>query len=727
MSLAPGTQLGPYEVIALIGQGGMGEVYRAHDTRLRRDVAIKVSAAQFSERFLREARAIASLNHPNICTLFDIGPNYLVMEYIEGPTLQERIKAAPIPLEESLAIARQMAAALEAAHEKAIVHRDLKPANVKLTASGIVKVLDFGLAKMAEQPSEPMSENTPTLTLASATIAGTVLGTAAYMAPEQARGKTVDKRADIWAFGVVVYEMLTGSRLFQGETLSDTLIDVATKHPDWEPVPPQLLRLLKRCLEKDPQKRLRDIGDMALLLEELPAAAIPALVEAPTPAPRRSLLPWAVAALGLAAATVALWAPWRPLPNLAPVVLDIFPEKGQVLGANHPAISPDGRSLAMRVAVAGVFRLAVRRLDSVELRILPGTEDANYPDWSPDSRSLVFAAQGKLKRIEVAGGPAQTLCDWSTASIPFMSWGSAGVIVFPGPSNELQRVSEKGGTPQKITTLDTSRNERRHGIPQFLPDGKRFLFFAQSNDPEKSALFAASIDGPATQKPTLVMRVQRNAFYSRSQRGDEYLLFEREGALMAQAFDSSALKLSGEAFLVLPDIASNTDHPYVTASTAGALAYSRYAIGNGTFQYRWRDRAGKQISDVGAPGNYVSFSLSPDEQRVALFQAPAGANNDIYVLDLARNALVTRFTFDPATDHWPVWSRPDGRTVTFTRGGKLFQKPIEGTATEQPLADLEGSPLDWSRDGRHLCVRPRFPPLDRHRWQIRAIHQKRQQ
>ena len=462
MSLKPGTQLGPYQITALIGQGGMGEVYKAHDPRLRRDVAIKASHAQFSERFLREARAIASLNHPNICTLFDIGPNYLVMEYIEGPTLQERIKQSAVPLEETLSIARQMAAALEAAHEKTIVHRDLKPANVKVTPTGVVKVLDFGLAKMAEPTAESMGEDAPTLTLASATVAGTVLGTAAYMAPEQARGKTVDKRADIWAFGVVVYELLIGGRLFQGETLSDTLIDVATKEPDWARVPPQVLRLLKRCLEKDPQKRLRDIGDMALLLEELPAVE-PAPIDA-TPPPKRRMLPWVLAALAIVAAGVALWAPWRTPPEVAPIVFDIYPPKGESFGANHSAISPDGRAVALSAIRTGVSRLIVRRLDSREFVELPGTEGSNYADWSPDGRSLLFNAGGKLKRIEVTGGPPQTLADFTTSNVPWKTWGPSGTILVPDENTEIVRVPASGGPPEKVTVLHKDRQETRHGV-----------------------------------------------------------------------------------------------------------------------------------------------------------------------------------------------------------------------------------------------------------------------
>jgi len=702
MNLAPGTLLGPYEITALIGQGGMGQVYRAHDPRLRRDVAIKVSHAQFSERFLREARAIASLNHPNICTLFDIGPNYLVMEYIEGPTLQERIKASPVPLEETLSIARQMAAALEAAHEKTIVHRDLKPANVKVTPAGVVKVLDFGLAKMAEPTAESMGEDAPTLTLASATVAGTVLGTAAYMAPEQARGKTVDKRADIWAFGVVVYEMVIGGRLFQGETLSDTLIDVATKEPDWARVPPQVLRLLKRCLEKDPQKRLRDIGDMALLLEELPAAE-PAPVVA-TPAPKRSLLPWALAGVAVGIAGVAMWAPWRTVPEQRAVVLDILPLKDETLSPNHPAVAPDGHAVALQVTDKGGTHLVVRSLDSDEIRTLPGTEGAGYPEWSPDSRSLAFTANGKLKRIDVAGGPPQVLCEYNGSSIPFQAWSSSGVILFPGPNGDLWRVSDQGGTPEQVTSLDTTRPDRRHGVAQFLPDGNHFLYFAQSSDSEKSAMVATSLEDKG--KTTTVLKTPLAAFYARGPGGDEYLLFPRDNALVAQSFDSASLKVSGETFLVLPAVRTNSDHPFMTVSASGVLAFSKTsAVAGGTVQLRWKDRNGKTLGEAGPPDAYASFSLSPDELHVAVLKTDNG-NADVHLIDLTQKGLITRFTFDPARDQYPIWLRPDGSQVTFRRiqdSVQIFQKPVSGTATEKPVGQVpQGVPLDWSQDGQHL-------------------------
>src|SRR5579863_5502016 len=477
MPLSAGDQLGPYQILALIGAGGMGEVYRARDPRLNRDVAIKVSAAQFSERFEREAKAIAALNHPNICQIYDVGPNYLVMEFIEGASPQ-----GPMPLEEALRIARQIAEALEAAHDKGITHRDLKPANIKVKPDGTVKVLDFGLAKIAAGPAAS-GENSPTLSIGM-TQAGMILGTASYMAPEQARGKeSVDKRADIWAFGVVLYEVLTGKRLFEGEDVGHTLAAVIMQEPDLSGVPAQVRPLLKRCLEKDPKKRLRDITGMELLLESgagsQPAAASQAATRRP--------VAWMAAMAVLAVIAVALAIlHFRETPPERPLRTSIaLPENSAV---HSFAISPDGRTLVIAAKTKGKQQIWLRPLDVLQARPMPGTEDATYPFWSPDSRYIGFFAQGKLKKITASGGPAQSLCD--AANGVGGTWNRDDVIVFSASvaGSAIQRVSAAGGVPTDVT-----KTEGLYRYPMFLPDGRHFLYTDETS--EKRGVYLSSLDG----------------------------------------------------------------------------------------------------------------------------------------------------------------------------------------------------------------------------------------
>jgi hypothetical protein len=466
----------------------MGEVYRARDTRLNRDVAIKVSAERFSERFEREARAIAALNHPNICTLFDVGPNYLVMELVEGPTLAERIKQGAIPMDESLHIAHQICAALEAAHEKAIVHRDLKPGNIKIKPDGTVKVLDFGLAKLPPAETVATSENSPTISMAM-TQAGVILGTAAYMSPEQARGRPVDKRTDIWAFGVVLYEMVTGKRLFQGEDLTDTLASVVKVDPDLTAAPERVRRVLARCLEKDPKKRLRDISGVELLLEELPAPA------AAAGAGKNSKLPWLVTAAALAAAAVAWFLYLRQPEAVKPEMVRFeMPLPEDVVLGPQIRISPDGRTIAFPATGGGDTRtrLWVRRLDSMETRPLAGTESANGVFWLPDSRTLVFPAGGKLRKIDVTGGPAQSICDFNSAvGGGFLTAGN--MIVFGTPATlGIQECPAGGGAAKPVTAFKPGGQEDFHAFPSLLPDGRHFLFWRQAG-PE-TGIYVGSMD-----------------------------------------------------------------------------------------------------------------------------------------------------------------------------------------------------------------------------------------
>ena len=484
MPLSVGDKLGPYEILCSIGAGGMGEVYRARDPRLNRDIAIKVSAAQFTERFEREAKAIAALNHPNICQVYDVGPNYLVMEFIEGESPK-----GPMPLDEALRIARQIAAALEAAHEKGITHRDLKPGNIKIKPDGTVKVLDFGLAKVGRTVGAS-GENSPTLTIGM-TEAGMILGTAAYMAPEQARGKeNVDKRADIWAFGVVLHELITGKRLFQGEDVGDTLASVIKDQPNLDDVPQQVRSLLKQCLEKDPKKRLRDIGDMDLLLGEplaLPAQTVPALRH-------RSWLPWCVAGFLLFSLMPANIIHFRETPPSAlPSAQFELPSPTARVGPF--ALSPDGRYLAMS-GNGRRDRLWVRPIDSLEARELPGTEGASYPFWSPDSSYIGFLADGKLKKIALTGGEAQILCDAGQGDGG--SWGPNGTILFglstaTGSTRALGRVSAAGGVPTPVTKVTVEGDA--HKYPEFLPDGRHFLYLVTSVKTETAGIYVGSLDG----------------------------------------------------------------------------------------------------------------------------------------------------------------------------------------------------------------------------------------
>lgn len=704
MPLSIGTRLGPYEILAPLGTGGMGEVFRARDPRMGRDVAIKIAAEQFNERLSREAHAVAALNHPNICHIYDVGPDYLVMELVEGPTLAERIASGKIPLEEALHIARQIAEALEAAHEKGVVHRDLKPANVKVKQDGLVKVLDFGLAKMAEPPeSAGRSENSPTLTIgAAATRVGTILGTAAYMAPEQARGKIVDKRADIWAFGVVLYEMLTGRRLFDGETFSDTLIEVATKEPEWTQVPAKVRRLLRRCLEKDPKRRLRDIGEAWFLLEDAPA---------PVPAPSRSRFAaagWIAAALLAVAAAATGYFAWRHFTEDPPLVTRTYvlpPEKSAFPSAGADlAISPDGRHLAFLATLGGTTAIWVRDLDSLTPRMLPGTGKGILPFWSADSRSIGFFASGKLKKIGMAGGPVVTLCDAPAGRGG--TWNKNGIIVFaPAPAGGLFSVPAAGGIASPVTELDKTRHEFAHLHPWFLPDDRHFLFSAGSRDSAKTAVFVGDLD---SKKRVQAIATASNAVYA----APGYLLFLRDRTLMAQPFNAARLQATGEAVPIAEQVdylpLDQTVFGGFRASQNGVLVYTSGALG-GEAQIAWFDRSGKAVGTDGPPGNMQWASLSPDGSRVVTdLLDPQTGNRDLWIHDLSRGTT-TRLTFT-GSSQYPIWS-PDGIYIAFAgqRDGvlRLYQKAAANTGPEEVLEDDSKRPDDWSRDGRYLISETR--------------------
>ena len=710
---------GHYRILSKLGQGGMGEVWRANDTKLNRDVAIKILPEAFAEdadrmaRFTREAQILASLNHPNIAAIYAVEARALVIELVEGPTLAERIEQGCIPLDEALPVARQIIEALEYAHERNVVHRDLKPANIKITPEGRVKVLDFGLAKaMANDtgPGDPMVS--PTLTMR-ATMAGTIMGTAAYMSPEQARGKNVDKRADIWAFGVVFYEMLTGRSLFGGgETVSDSLAAVITRDPDWADLPAgtpaPIRKLLERCLRKDPKIRLRDIGEARIAVDEplTPSDA----VSKPAPPMRRRFPWWTAAAFVLALAGIAVGVVHfgEPHPDVTPVRFEIPAPEKLVVGNGGIAISPDGRRLAFIAAGAdGSSKVWVRSLDSLAARVLPGTDGAGYlPFWSPDSRFIAFGAGGTLKKVDAGGGPPQTLCEIS-ASITGGSWNSDGVILFGHSSSGIYRVSQAGGVPTQITTPDEAHGEAGHLRPWFLSDGRHFIYIARTNNAEQSINYLASLD---SKERTRLVATRQAAAYAPPTGGSKFghLLFLRDNTLMAQPMDPRRYELTGEPFPVAEHVGSLLAMGWFSVSANGVLVYrSGESAGDQLAQLAWFDRQGKPLGSLGPAGAYFGLELSPDGARVAVDELD-NSTRDIWILDAARG-VPTRFTFDPGVHREPHWS-PDGSRLVFAsdrgHGGRwsIYQKPSNGSGNEELLLD-DTAPLlpgGWSPDGRRL-------------------------
>ena len=727
MALTAGTKLGSYEVTSAIGAGGIGEVYQAHDTKLGRDVAIKVLPEAFAHdperlsRFQREAKMLASLNHPNIATIHGLeqsgGTSYLVMELVSGETLAERIKQdGAVPIEEALAIAKQIAEALEAAHEKGIIHRDLKPANVKLTPEGKVKVLDFGLAKaFAGDTSTEDIGNSPTLSQA-ATMQGVILGTAAYMSPEQARGKAVDKRTDIWAFGCVLYELLTGKQTFHGEDITEILASVVKSEPDWTALPvnvsPSIRVLLQRCLRKDRRQRTPDAATIRIEIEDAIAAPKDSGATQAAPATRvwRERLAWPVVAGVFALITIAfaivfvLRTPKPPQPLQA---VHLNSEIGSdaslftTFGAST-ILSPDGTHLAF-VATGSdqKRRIYVRSLDQLQATVLAGTENSRDPFFSPDGQWIGFFADTKLKKISVQGGAAVTLCD--AADERGESWGDDGTIVFAKDnSSALYKVSSAGGAPQPLTTLDTKAGEVTQRWPQVLPGAKAVLFTSNTvhNSYEDADIVVYSI--ASGQRKT----VQRGGFYPRYLPSG-HIVYMHQGTLFALPFDVKRLEATGQPAPMVEGVVTDTSGgAQFSFSDTGSLVYVEGSGGQETFMY-WMDREGKFTPLRETLGNYANPAFSPDGKRLAL-EINDGKRSDIWVYEWERDTL-TRLTFAGEENGRPVWT-PDGQRIAYSsqdKGGpmNLWWIRADGAGDAQRLTESKNPQYSrsWRPDGKVLA------------------------
>jgi serine/threonine-protein kinase len=708
MRLSIGATLGAYEILAPIGSGGMGEVYQAHDTKLGRDVAIKVLPEAFAHdpqrlsRFQREAKVLASLNHPNIATIHGLeeskGTHYLVMELVAGETLAERVKQeGAVPIEEALGIARQIAEALEAAHEKSIIHRDLKPANVKVTPEGKVKVLDFGLAKaFAGEESGSDPSNPPTLSQA-ATLQGVILGTAAYMSPEQARGKAVDKRTDIWAFGCVLYELLTGKQAFNGEDITDILAAVVRAEPDWnrlpESTPHSIRALLRRCLQKDKTLRIRDAGDAHIEIHEAMAAPrdVGAAGAASSP---RSKLPWGVAAalaIVAAVALLALWRATRPIEQkLRPLVrldVDLGPDVslGSLAGADA-ILSPDGT----RLVYVSQGRISTRRLDQPEATELAGTQGATAPFFSPDGQWVAFFAQGKLKKISVEGGAAIVLCDATSGRGG--SWGEDGNIIAELiNTGGLSQIASAGGAPTPVTELQSG--EATHRWPQILPGGKAVLFTAHSGIVGYDSANIEVMTLPDHHRKTL----DRGGMFGRYLPSG-HLIYVNRGTLFAVPFDLDRLEVRGTPEPVLDQVGYNagTGSAALDFSQTGTLIYRSAEAGGGLLIVQWLNAAGKTQPLLAKADAYTRPSLSPDGNRLAI------STTDIWVYEWQRDTM-TRLTFDNRAI-FSLWS-PDGRYIAFQAPGGMFWTRSDGSGKPQPLTQSKNTQYPWSftADGKRLA------------------------
>ncbi len=735
-----GTTVAHYKILEKLGEGGMGVVYKAQDTKLDRLVALKflpshlAASVQDKTRFIQEAKAASALNHPNVCTIHDIqehdGQMFIVMEFVDGQTLRE--KQNNLSFKQAVDISIQIADGLATAHEKGIVHRDIKPENIMVRKDGIAQIMDFGLAKLKGAAG-----------VSRLTRQGSTVGTAGYMSPEQVQGQDADHRSDIFSLGILLYELLTGQLPFRGvhETaLAYEIVNVdpapmSSVKPD---IDPNLDAIVLECLAKEPDERTQSAKQVSVDLKryrrESSRSRVSRITAAPPvyrpsqfsgeqaaapiqPAKKAGLLPWIIAAVFFIGMMVLAFLYLRQSSAEVSVFrFTLTPPENEGFASQMPVISPDGQRVAfvVRDSSAGTL-IWVRPLSSLVATPLTGTAEALYPFWSPDSRSLGFFQNGKLKKIEATGGPAQTLCDAPQGRGG--TWNNAGVIVFsPSFATALQQVSQAGGTPTELTSLDTARKENSHRWPAFLPGGRQFVYFGQSTTEENNAVFLGSLD---SKDRTLLLSVTSNCVYA----PPGYLLFVRERSLMAQQFNAEKGELIGDAFPIAEDVGfdQSRNSGLFSASSNGVLAYGLGTGSSGNRQLAWFDRTGKRLNNVGTPGILFDFALSPDEKRVAFRRADTQTRNeDLWMLDLLRGTE-SRFTFRPTRDDDPVWS-PNGGTILFDSNpegvSNLHQKVASGAGSEELLLKSTSAdyPADWSADGRHILFGREDPKTGSDLW-----------
>ncbi len=749
--LLPGQHIGAYKILALLGRGGMGVVYRARDERLRRDVAIKVLPASLANdtdrllRFRQEAQATSALNHPNILMIYDIGTAspelggapFIVAELLEGAELRAQLESGALPARRALDYAQQITQGLAAAHEKGIVHRDLKPENLFVTKDGRVKILDFGLAKL--RPPQPGAVDTDAPTQKRLTDPGVVMGTVGYMSPEQVRGQETDHRSDIFAFGVILYEMLSGQRAFRGASAIEVMNAILKEEPPElgetnAKVSPQIEKLVRRCLEKQPERRFQSAYDLGFALEalstpsnsRLDAPAVETVNAAPLRSGREKWWMGVIAVLLLGMLGV-IWAYFtrQPTPDARVMKFSILPPEKSSFG--QIAISPDGRLLAFTAATGGNVQLWVRALDSTEAKLLPGTQGARFPFWSPDSRFIGFFADGRLKKIEATGGPVQKLCEAPIAAFGG-AWSRSGVILIGGGRRGVLRVSEAGGEVTQATDRDISRQELFHRFPTFLPDGRHFLYITMSGQKEVRGVYVGSLDGSVKRRLlddyTIIKYMAGTPGDTAS--SDGWLVFGRDGALLARPFDARRLEFTGEPFTLSDKVGRDLvsiNHFNFSVSDNGVLVFDP-SLKRQRQQYLWKDRGGQTIKSLDMVAGVSQHWLSPDEKRfVADRFDPQTGTYDLWLYD-ALGSNEQRFTIDPGNDITPVWS-PDGNHIVWASdrdGGiwDLYQRAANRAGEETLLwkSEYVKFPTDWSRDGRFIIYRQPDPKTKDDLWAL---------